>query len=174
MRYVGHPIYDTYKIFHSRVLPSAWKLTHILSPPCGTVQRWDAEKETSHVSVVQAHLAPCNTDMRQLPIGHYRRQGMTLPVLFPAFQIIIAIHQKVTLWWQKLGSFFIRSPTALLFCTGLEMHVFLCQVLDDLDTVSPFKELYIFIVEQNEITHCFESWREPIQLWITRRYVPFL
>lgn len=132
----------------SLILPSAWRLTHSLSPPCRAVQHWDAEMETSRVSVVQAHFAPHSTDIRHLPTGHYRWQGMMLPVFFPAFQITIAIHQKAILRGQTWCSF-ICSPTALLFCTGLEMAVFLCQDLDDFKTVLPFKEPYIFIENQN-------------------------
>lgn len=60
MRHVVHPIQYMYKIFpmlHSLILPSAWKWTHTLPPPCGAVQSWDVGKETPHVSVVQAHFS---------------------------------------------------------------------------------------------------------------------
>lgn len=97
-------------------------------------------RRDGNTSVVQAHFTPRSTDIRQLPIGHYRWRGTMLAVFFPAFQITIAIHQKVTLWMQRLCSF-IQSPTALLFRSRLKMAAFLCQDLDDLETVSPFKEL---------------------------------
>lgn len=154
-RYVGRPIYNTYKNISDASF-SDLAISLKINPQlistlsrCTTVQHWDAEMETSHVSVVQAHFAPHSTDVRHLPTGHYRWQGMMLPVFFPAFQITIAIHQKAILWGQTWCSSFICSPTALLFCTGLEMAVFLCQDLDAFKTILPFKEPYIFIVNQN-------------------------
>lgn len=94
MRHVVHPIQYMYKIFpmlHSLILPSAWKWTHTLPPPCGAVQSWDVGKETPHVSVVQAHFS---TDIRWLPTGHQRWQGVLLPAFFPTFKMTIAVHKK--------------------------------------------------------------------------------
>lgn len=145
MRYGGQPMYYMYKVFlmlHSLILPLAWKLTHIWPAPgalhkAGT-WRWE------HLARGSGTL--CSTQ-RWHQAAAKRSPEMTrhdAASFLPSISNCNCNTPKSDLMIAKMVLLFIHSPT-LLFCTRLEMGVF----LDYLERVSPFKGLYIFIMNQN-------------------------
>lgn len=125
MRYAGQPMYYMYKVFlmlHSLILPLVWKLTHIW-PPAGALHnagmwRWKHLVSGSGTlcSTQPWHQAAAN---RSLEMTRH-----DAACFLPNISNYNCNTPKSDLMMAKMMLLSIHSPT-LLFCTGLEMGVFL-------------------------------------------------